>query len=176
MPESGQISGNFDRPVDVIRTDLTARYFMKGKKKLLVRTKWERSGSRPGWVLSWNSLINFCCSTYSRSHHHLCKTGNILLSVSNRFLAFKFSSSCMHSNFALYATREATSIFQTQHYLLAPSTQFNYLLDSRISEQQGQGLSIEFSQQDWARFRDFQRRETQCKAKMMFRQLVFLLS
>ena len=82
----------------------------------------------------------------------------------------------MHSNFALYATREATSIFQTQHYLLAPSTQFNYLLDSRISEQQGQGLSIEFSQQDWARFRDFQRRETQCKAKMMFRQLIFLLS
>ena len=71
---------------------------------------------------------------------------------------------------------EATSIFQTQHYLLAPSTQFNYLLDSRISEQQGQGLSIEFSQQDWARFHDFQDRETQCKAKMMFRQLVFLFS
>ena len=71
---------------------------------------------------------------------------------------------------------EATSIFQTKHYLLAPSTQFNYLLDSWISEQQGQGLSIELSQQDWARFRDFQKRETQCNAKMMFRQLVFLFS
>ena len=44
MPESGQISGNFDRPVDVIWTDLTARYFMKGKKKLLVRKVWLSAG------------------------------------------------------------------------------------------------------------------------------------
>jgi len=41
---------------------------------------------------------------------------------------------------------EATSIFQTKQYLLAPSTQFLCLLDSKISETQAQGLFIEILQ------------------------------
>ena len=43
---------------------------------------------------------------------------------------------------------ETTSIFQTKQYLLALSTQFLCLVDSKISETQAQGLSIELSPQD----------------------------
>ena len=66
---------------------------------------------------------------------------------------------------------EATSIFQTRQYLLALSTQFLSLLDSKISETQAQGLSIELSQQDLLRFHDFQKAETRFKAAIkMFRK------
>ena len=58
---------------------------------------------------------------------------------------------------------EATSIFQTKQYLLAPSTQLLCLLDSKISETQAQGLSIEILQQDLSCFHDFQNGETQLK-------------
>ena len=66
---------------------------------------------------------------------------------------------------------ETTSIFQTKQYLLALSTQFLCLVDSKISETQAQGLSIELSPQDLIRFRKFQKSETQLKAAIkLFRK------
>ncbi|KAF8797488.1 hypothetical protein BYT27DRAFT_7237241 [Phlegmacium glaucopus] len=66
---------------------------------------------------------------------------------------------------------EATSMFQTKQYLLAPSTQFLCLLDSKISEHQAQGLSIELTQRDLSYFRDLQKGETQFKAAIkLFRK------
>lgn len=66
---------------------------------------------------------------------------------------------------------ETTSIFQTKQYLLALSTQFLCLVDSKISETQAQGLSIELSPQDLTRFRNFQKSETQLKAAIkLFRK------
>jgi len=96
------------------------------------------------------------------------KTENIQLSASLQ-VSRRYSYLGLQIFEFMYAQQfpsvcEATSIFQTKQYLRAPSTQFLCLLDSKISETQAQGLSIEILQQDLSRFRDFQNGETQLKA------------
>ena len=95
MPESGQISENFDRIVGVIQTDLMARYFMKGKKIILV------------------TPINFCYSTYFHSHHHLCKDRKH--SAVSEYMAI---SLCMRGDFNLPNQGLSTCTFNTVYMFI----------------------------------------------------------
>ena len=83
---------------------------------------------------------------------------------------FKFLSLCMHGNSVLCA-KQPQSFKQSDIYWHCQHSDFLCLVDSKISETQAQGLSIELSQQDLLRFHDFQKGETQLKAAIkLFRK------